>query len=299
MSLLADFGLSQELLIILMIDIAIATLLLTLMRFILGWSAKVDTQNELAEKDNFAFGISTAGAIAALGIVLTGAVTGEAANSYANEAIGLTSYGIAGIILIKLGRFIHDKIALNQFKKTEQILSGNLSVAIVDAGSVIATAIIIRATLIWVEDISLNTFIAIFSSFLVSQLMLVLLTRIREQGYQKRNQGQTFQNALLQGNTALALRHAGYLIAMGLSFNAASHFIQYVPDAYVSNMLAWLVFSIIMLVVLSVLQLIVKAAVLAKIDRKTEVEVQHNVGLAAIEVAISFSIALILTALMA
>ncbi|RLV60568.1 DUF350 domain-containing protein [Parashewanella curva] len=299
MSFFEDFGLSQQLLIILLIDLGIATLLLTLMRFILGWSANVNTQKELAEKDNFAFGISTAGAVAALGIVLTGAITGEAASSYTAEAIGLLSYGIVGIVLIKLGRFIHDKIALNQFNKNEQIISGNLSVAIVDAGAVIATAIIIRATLLWVEDLSLNTFIAIFSSFIIAQLMLVLLTRWRENRYQKRNQGQGLQQALIQGNTALALRHAGYMIAMGLSFNAASHFIEYVPDAYVSNLLAWLVFSIIMLVALSILQFIVKATVLAKINRSAEVELQHNVGLAAIEVAISFSVAMILTALMA
>ena len=296
---LQEYGLTQELMIILLIDLGIAMLLLTLMRYLLGWSAKVNSNHELAERDNFAFGISTAGAIAALGIVLTGAITGEAAHDYATEAIGLTAYGVTGIILIKLGRFLHDKIALNEFNKTESILGGNVSVAIVDAGVAIATAIIIRATLLWAEDLTVVTFIAIFSSFLISQLMLVLLTRWREHSFAKRNQNNSFQKALQQGNVALSVRHAGYMIAMGLSFNAASHFIEFSPHAYVSNLIAWLVFSVIILIVLSILQAIVKAVVLSKINRTVEVEQQHNVGLAAIEMAISIAVALILTALMA
>ncbi|MDG1847813.1 MAG: hypothetical protein P8J35_04190, partial [Candidatus Marinimicrobia bacterium] len=60
-------------LVYLAIDISIAILLLGAMRFISGLSAKVNSTEELAQKDNFAFGISVAGSVAALGIVLTGA----------------------------------------------------------------------------------------------------------------------------------------------------------------------------------------------------------------------------------
>ncbi|MCL1078729.1 DUF350 domain-containing protein [Parashewanella spongiae] len=299
MSIFEEFGLTSELLIILLIDLGIATVLLTLMRYLFGWSANVNSAHELAEKDNFAFGISTAGAVAAMGIVLTGAITGEAGSSYAIEAIGLTAYGICGLILIKLGRLLHDKIALNKINKTQSILAGNKAISIVDAGAVIATAIIIRATLLWAEGMTINTFIAIISSFVVSQLMMVLLTRWREYSYTKRNQGETFQQGLQNGNTALALRHSGYLIAMGLSFNAASHFIVFSPTEYVTNIVSWLVFSIIMLLVLSVIQAIVKTVVLNKINRSLEVEKQQNIGVAAIEMAISISVAMILTALMA
>ncbi|MDG2392301.1 MAG: hypothetical protein P8M49_02235, partial [Thalassotalea sp.] len=65
-------AIDQHILIILAIDIAIAILLLSAMRFIAGLTAKVNTTEELAVKDNFAFGISVAGSVAALGIVLTG-----------------------------------------------------------------------------------------------------------------------------------------------------------------------------------------------------------------------------------
>ncbi len=299
MTFLQDLGITPELIIILAIDLTIAVVLLTLMRYLQGWSVKVNSRDELAVKDNFAFGISTAGAVAALGIVLTGAITGEAASSYAIEAIGMTAYGLFGLILIKVGRFIHDKVALNELNKNELIVKGNVSVALVDAAAAIATAIIIRAVLLWAEDLTLDTFIAIFSAFAISQVMLVVLTRLREQRYAKRNQDASMQAALEQGQTALAIRHAGYMIAMALSFKAASHFIIYDPTAYVGNLLGWALFSIIMLVALSVLITIVKMLVLNRINLAEEVEQQHNIGIAAVEMALSIAMALILAALMA
>ncbi|MGI2260725.1 DUF350 domain-containing protein [Shewanella sp. GXUN23E] len=299
MTFLQEIGISTELAIILAIDLTIAILLLTAMRYLQGWSAKVNSTAELAQRDNFAFGISTAGAVLALGIVLTGAIKGEAASSYLWEAIGMSAYGLFGLLLIKLGRFLHDKLALHNLNKTEQILKGNVAVAIVDAGAAIATATIIRAALIWAEDLTVNTFIAIFSAFIVSQLMLILLTRWREYRYARRNQQMPLQLALEKGYTALAIRHAGYLVALGITFNAASHFMIYLPTAYVGNILGWLVFSVIMLVVLSLLLALVKRLVLAKIDMVTEVEQQHNIGVAAVEMAISIAVALLLAALMA
>lgn len=299
MTLFQDFGITQDLAIILVIDLTIAVILLTLMRYLQGWSARVNSSAELAERDNFAFGISTAGAVLALGIVLTGAISGAAAHSYINEAIGMSAYGLFGLLLIKLGRFLHDKVALNELDKNALVLQGNISVAIVDACAAIATAIIIRAVLLWAEDLTLDTFIAIFSAFAISQLMLVLLTRWRENRYASRNNDLSMQQALIEGHTAVAIRHAGYMIAMALSFNAASHFIVFNPSEHVTNIVGWLVFSIIMLIALSLLQFVVKKLVLARINLSEEVERQHNIGIAAVEMAISIAIALILTALMA
>ncbi|TVP15547.1 DUF350 domain-containing protein [Shewanella sp. KCT] len=299
MTFFQHYGLTQELAIILAIDLTIAIVLLTAMRYLQGWTVKVNSTHELSERDNFAFGISTAGAIAGLGIVLTGAITGEAAQSYLIEAIGMSAYGIFGLILIKLGRFLHDKVALNEIDKNAMILKGNISVAIVDATAAIATAIIIRSVLLWAEDLTLDTFIAIFSAFSISQLMLVLLTRLRERSYAKRHNDSSMQEALAKGHIAVAIRHSGYMLAMALSFNAASHFIVFMPTAYVTNILGWLIFSVIMLLALSLLLALVKKLVLANINLKAEVEEQHNIGIATVELAISVAIALILTSLMA
>jgi len=292
-------GLNQDLLIFLAIDLTIAIMLLGAMRFVSGLSAGVNTNEELAQKDNFAFGISLAGSIAALGIVLTGAITGETASSFMMEVVGMLTYGVYGLILIKVGRVIHDKVALQHIDKKALIKEKNLTIGLVDAAGAIATAIIIRAVLLWVDGLDLNTFIAITSGFVVAQTMLVLVTRIKEKQYAKNNQEDSLQEALASGQLALAVRYSGQVISTALAVSAASHFLTYSPETLAINLLGWLVFGIIMTLLVAILTAIAKRIVLTGINLVEEVDQQHNVGVASIEMAISISIALILTALMA
>lgn len=283
----------------LLIDLAIAIALLCAMRFAAGLWAGVDTTQELAVKDNFAFGISLAGSLLALGIVLTGAITGEAGENLAEEAIGMTLYGVIGLILIKAGRYVHDKWALPDLDKHAEIEKGNISVAIVDAAAVIATALIIRATLLWAHGLDLYTLIAIISGFAISQGLLVIVTRLRENAYSRANQGAEFQEALIQGQVALAIRHAGFLIGTGLALTAASYFLVYQPEAYISNLLGWLIYGVAMVCLLYLLLPLVKKLVLMRINLTQEVDQQHNIGVASIEMVLSIAIALVMTALMA
>ncbi|MCE2593304.1 DUF350 domain-containing protein [Motilimonas cestriensis] len=289
---------NPELLVYLFIDVVIAILLLSTMRYIMGVMGKIDTTEELAKRDNFAYGISMAGSVLAMGIVLTGAITGESANNYLNEIIGMSVYGIAGLLLIKAGRWVHDKFSLGQFNKAQLILERNTAVALTDAASAIATAIIIRAVLIWVEGFGISTFIAILTGWLISQIILVLVSRIREKRYNQSNVA-GFQPALIQGNVALAVRYSGHLIGTAIAVTAASHFVFYDPEYLVAGLLSWFGISLIMMVLLKVLAHIAKRMVLMGIQRDVEIEQQHNVGVASIEFAINVSIALVLSALMA
>ena len=67
----------------------------------------------------------------------------------------------------------------------------------------------------------------------------------------------------------------------------------------VVNLLGWLVFGIGMTLLVAVLTAIAKRIVLWGINLVEEVDQQHNIGVASIEMATSIAIALILTALMA
>lgn len=298
-TLIEQVGVNQELLIFLAIDVAIAIVLLGTMRFLLGLTSQVNSTEELAEKDNFAFGISVAGSILALGIVLTGAITGENAISYSMEIVGMLAYGTLGLVLIKVGRYIQDKVALQHLNKTALIKEQNISVGIIDAAGAIATAIIIRAVLLWVDGLNIATFIAIISGFVVAQAMLVFVTRIRESQYAKNNQEDCLQEALSNGQVALAIRYSGQVISTALAVTAASYFLIYSPDTLVINLLGWLVFGLVMTILVALLTALAKRIVLWGINLVEEVDQQHNIGVASIEMATSISIALILTALMA
>jgi hypothetical protein len=292
-------GVNQDLLAYLAIDVSIAILLLGAMRFLSGISAKVNSTEELAKEDNFAFGISVAGSVLALGIVLTGAITGEAASSYSMEAIGMLAYGGYGLLLIKIGRVIQDKVALQHLDKNALIIEKNLTIGIIDAAGAIATAIIIRAVLLWVDGLDFSTFIAITSGFIVAQTVLVIVTRLREQQYAKNNQEDCLQEAFSNGQLALAIRYSGQVISTALAVTAASYFLTYSPETLVVNLLAWLVFGIVMTMIVALLTALAKRIVLWGINLVEEVDQQHNIGVASIEMATSIAIALILTALMA
>lgn len=297
--LFENTALSLDLLIYLVIDIVIAIILLSTMRFISGLTAQVNATNELAQEDNFAFGISVAGSIAALGIVMTGAITGENADSYLMEIIGMLFYGILGLLLIKIGRLVHDRIALNKIDKNEQIRNHNITVGIVDAAGAIATAIIIRAVLLWVHGLNVNTLLAIISGFVVSQAVLLLITRIKEKQYANNNQDSGMQEAFANGQVALAIRYAGQMISTALAVTAASHFLTYQPDTLLENLIGWLIIGVIMTLLVALLASIAKKLILWGINLVEEVDQQHNIGVASVEMAISIAIALILTALMA
>jgi uncharacterized membrane protein YjfL (UPF0719 family) len=289
---------SSDLLLFLLVDLAIALALLSAMRFVTGAVDNIDTTDELAQRDNFAFGISLAGAIFALGIVLSGAITGEKAATLPLEILGMSLYGLTGLVLIKLGRWIYDRIALNQLDKNAEIAQRNIAVAIVDACAVIATAIIIRSTLLWAEGLEVVTFIAIFIGFILSQAVLLLMTRYREQRYARGNLGTTMQQAFKDNNIAVAVRHGGYLIGVSIAVTIASNYIYYDTDNIMTSLSAWIAFSLIMLTAFNLLAIIAKKIILKNVDINKEVDLQNNLGVATMDMGINLAIALVLSALL-
>ncbi len=289
---------SSDLLLFFLVDLIIAIALLSLMRFVTGAVDNIDTTQELSQRDNFAFGISLAGSTLALGIVLTGAITGEKASSLFVEIIGMSLYGIIGLVLIKLGRWIHDRMALNKLDKKNEIEQRNIAVAIVDACAVIATAIIIRATLVWAEGLDILTFIAILCGFFVSQAILLFMTRIREHVYSKGNSGTSMQQAFKDNNIAVALRHGGYLIGVAISVTIASNYIYYDSEHILGSLGSWVIFSVVMLTIFNLLAMIAKKLILKNVDINEEIDLQNNIGVASMDMAINLSIALLLSALL-
>jgi uncharacterized protein (DUF1778 family) len=283
----------------LLIDLLLAVAFLGAMRFTSGIWSKVNTTEELSRRDNFAFGISIAGSVTALGIVLSGAVSGGVADTITNEVIGMSLYGLIGLLLINVGRVLHDKLSLNLINKAALIQQQNSSVALVDAAALIATAIIIRAVLIWAEGMDLMTLVAILSGFFVSQIILLAVTRLRERQYSKVNQGEPLQKALANGQLAIAVRHMGYLIGTALAVSTASQLLIYDPNSMLVNLSGWLAIAIVLTLLLHLTSLIAKKIILAGINLTQEVDHQENIGVASIEMMVTIVIALIINNLLA
>lgn len=281
----------------LVIDMAIAIFLLSMLRWIAGRLSGDKDNQQLVKHDNFAFGVSVAGRMLALAIVLAGAVSKSANSNLVDSIIGTLSYGVLGILLIKVGRFAHDKIVLHRLDKEQLIQERNLSIALVDASSSIATALIIESVMTWAKGFDVNAMVAIFSGFIVSQAILLAMTRIYERRFAENNRSGSLQASLTKGQMALAVQHSGHLLGTALAVTVAGDLLVYNPVGYVSNLTSWLLVGLAITLIQTFLVIVARRLILSNIDLVQEIDQQHNVGVASIEMALSVGIALILIGL--
>ena len=284
---------------ILLIDLAIAVVMISGLRFLTGLVANVDSAEELASRDNAAFGIAMAAGTVSLALMLTGAVSGELGATYLQEIVSVGSYGILGLVLIKVGRLIQDKVLLRGIEIQTQIKSGNVAAALVDAANTLAIGLILRAVMLWVESETLSGLFVVLAAFVITQILLALVTSYRIQVYSRRNGGASLQSAFAAGNIALAVRFMGHLIGVALALTAASGVVAYSETSLHIALLTWAGVTLLFTLLVSLLAVVARSVILAGINVVEEVDQQHNLGVAAIEAAIYISIGLFFTALFA
>lgn len=282
---------------VLAINLVVAIAMIASLRLISGLVANVSTHEELSQKDNFAFGVAMAGGAIALALMLTGVVSGDPANSLLSEFTFVVSYGVVGLVLIKVGRLLQDKLVLTAIPIQEEIKRGNMSAALVDVANTIATGLIIRAVMTWVESSFVGLGIVIVA-FILTQLVLALVTKYRLVVYAKRHDGACLQRAFEEGNLALSIRYLGHLIGVALAITAASAFVAYNPEAIVTALISWVVIAILLAIGLSVLSIIARHIILAGINVVEEVDIQQNVAVGAIEASIYVAFGIVLTAIL-
>ncbi|WP_032097178.1 MULTISPECIES: DUF350 domain-containing protein [unclassified Alteromonas] len=290
--------LTEELLIYLAMDVGIALALLMVMKWLTGAFRQTSVTDELGVKDNFAFGISIAGGMLSLCIVLSSVVGRHVGMGYKDAAVAMLTFGLVGIILVKFGRFAHDKLVLNKVDTPEMIAERSVSVALVDAASLVASAIVLRNIMLWVNGSDMNAVIAIVTGFAVVLTMLLVMTRILEFRYAKDNQNDSFQGALEGGQIALAIEHAGNLLGTAMIVSAAKNLLIYEPTGYVSNVTGWLLVSVGLTIALHLLVLANKKIILFGMNFRQEVDQQHNIGVAALGFTLSIGNAMIINAVL-
>ena len=97
------------------IDLVLAVIAISGYRYFQSVTEGINTTHELSKKDNFAFGIAFAGGALALAQIIAAAVGGDPAESYLNEAINVSIYAILGIVLLRVGAIVNDKMNFNHF----------------------------------------------------------------------------------------------------------------------------------------------------------------------------------------
>ena len=92
--------LPHDLWVYVLIDVALALLLLLIMKWTNRTRTSVSVSDELGVKDNFAFGISIAGGMLSLCIVLSSVVGRHVGQGYESAALGMLMFGFVGIVLV-------------------------------------------------------------------------------------------------------------------------------------------------------------------------------------------------------
>ena len=216
------------------IDFAIIVLLfVSISKYIKGWVSNLHANDEITERDNFSFGISFAAGLVVrdLAIVLTGVSSGAFAVSLQQEALQMLGYGALAILLIKLGHFFQDKVALRKVSLHSEIVKGNVTAAVIDFGHVVSVAIVIRSALLWVATDGWHGLPIVVAAFVIGSLVLLLVSQYRVQLFKRTNKsGDCLQQAIIDGNLAVGIRYAGFLIGSALAITAATGIAPYVAD---------------------------------------------------------------------
>ena len=284
---------------IVVLDLVVAVVAICALRYVSGLLFGVDSRNELAEKDNLAFGLTLAGGAGAVALVLAAATAGDPAIDFAEELGVVALYAVLGLVLLKVGMLINDWVVFNEFSLKDAINGGNAAAGTAQAANLIAIGVLVNAAIGYSEGDLATAVATVVIVFLLAQIVLLGVTRLRGLIYAKRNEGAKWQAAIDGGNTALGVRYAGHLIGTALAVSAAGGMIVYLvpPDAAMIVLYAALLgLAIILAGVLLLLSMLAQRAILHGIDVVEEVDVQANIGVAAIEAAVFIGVGLVMHA---
>ena len=139
----------------------------------------------------------------------------------------------------------------------------------------------------WVDGTTLTGLAMVVAAYVASQVILVLATLYRKKVFEVRHGGKrTLGGEIADGNTALAVRFAGYRLGVGLAVTATSGVVTYDPTLLPLSMAAWCMVAVVMFVAQSTLSIALRIVLLPGIDIGQEVGEQRNVAIGAMEAAI-------------
>ncbi len=279
------------------LDLAVAVAAICALRYGSGLLFGVDSRDELAEKDNFAFGVALAGGALAVALILAAAGAGDPAATFLAELGAVAAYAVVGLVLLKAGMLVNDWIIFHKFSIKAAINAQNIAAGIVQAANLVALGVLINGAINWSEGDLVQGLVSVVVLFFLAQLVVLGVTRVRAGIYAKRHAGEAWQSAIEGGNAALGVRYAGHLVGTALASSSAGGMAGYVVGIDAAAVLAyaaWLAWAVVLAAVLLLLSMLAQRVVLAGVDVVEEVDKQRNVGVAAIEAAVFVGIGLVI-----
>lgn len=268
-------------------------------RVITGYRTGRQPTEELAVRDNFAYGLSYAGSIFAFVWIASEVFSGINYDDPVELVGKIIVYGILTIGCVEIGRYIHDRFILVSFDENKAINQRSITAALIDAASLISNAIAVIAIVRWSGEHSLAQLPTIIVLYGIFQLQLLGLTRWREYRFANDNQGDSMQRIMSFETISLSIKHAGYLIAAALAVKTATQVGLHLPQNHISNIINLTIISSAVMVLTIILAALSSKIVLRGINAESEIDHQDNVGIATIELSILVAIAMMFVSISA
>lgn len=285
---------------IVLLVFAIAIGLFTLLRLFSGVIAHISSFDELVKRDNSAFGISLAGTLFAVLIILMGTIHGTTIETAQDALIYVGVYGLAGIVLMAFTRLFFDNVVLPSISLRDEIAKGNCAAALLDAGNVIATAIVLHSVMVWVEIHLLSGIVVVAIAYFVSQLLLSIITLMRVRFFARKHTHTTLQKAILDGNIAVAMRFSGYRIGTAFAVVAAYYVLSYdIKESIVTILLVWSLVASLFALALTAIDWVATRIIFWNIPVNQQVVSQGNIAIGSVQMAVYISLGMLFTGIIA
>lgn len=279
-----------------LLSLVIVIGLFTSLRLFSGIFTHIDPNYELTQKDNGAFGVSLAGMLFGITLILGGVIPKNWSSSMTQSLTAIVIYGLVGLALLAFTRRIFDKLVLPNLSIRNEIVRGNMAAAIIDAGNVIAAAVVITTLLDWVTLDSVDNAITLLLVYGMSQALLTVFGAIHVHFFTKRNQ-KPKQQELIEGNTAIAMRFAGRRIGIAYAITGAANIMVAEVFDPQQLILSWAMISIVVMVALTALSWVASHVILFGMDVNDEVGRQRNVAIGTLQGVIYISLGILLSSL--
>jgi len=171
----------------------------------------IDIQQELVEKDNFAFILSYVGFFAALTIAIGGTIVGESYD-FITDIQHIFIYGISATFLLLLAAWISNKVILHKFDlKKEIIADKNEGSGIIEAAIFIANGLILYGALVGESDTLLQGITTFVVYWFIGNIVLIIASKIFSSWM-----SYDIHDAIEKDNVAAGVSFAGAIIAIGI-----------------------------------------------------------------------------------
>jgi|GEM_PF-3816460 uncharacterized membrane protein YjfL (UPF0719 family) len=272
-------------------------LLFSSLRFFAGFVSKVNFSHEVVKRNNPAFGISIAGISLSLCMILSGVLNIKPTVSIEETIMVTLGYGVIGIFMMAIARVIFDDASLSHISLKRKIAQGNVAAAILDASNVLSTALIIRVIMVWITDTSWESFLILFSAFIISQAILVIYTHIQKLFYRSGTKENFAEQVITHNNSALAISFAGKRVGAAFAIMAASHLLPYELEAAAPQLFLWAVLSVMMIVIMNISAIISERILLFKVNTCYELTEKANVVVALLQAVVYISFGFLISEL--